>query len=289
MFLVTGSTGNTGAAAVDTLLAAGEPVRALVRDLDRAAPLAARGVELVRGDIGSADDLARAMAGVTGAYVLTPPNYAADDFVGHVASMARATRTAIERARPERVVFLSSEGAQVPEGTGVIRSLHVAEDIVRGAPTRLTFLRAAYFQENWLQVLPLAAAQGILPSMLDLDRAQRMVATADIGRVAAEALLAETAPALIELAGPEDYTPRDVAAAAARVLGRAVEPVAPPREAWEGIFRDAGLREGAAALMAEMYDGIGAGVVTMSGYVPLTRGRVSIAQTLAGAAKRLAA
>ncbi|WP_052340992.1 NmrA family NAD(P)-binding protein [Salinarimonas rosea] len=289
MFLVTGLTGNTGAAVADTLLAAGAPVRALVRDLDRAAPWAARGVDLVRGDATSADDLAAAMEGVSGAYVLAPPAYAADDVVGAVASVGRATREAIERARPERLVFLSSEGAQVPVGTGVIRSLHAVEAMLAGAPTRLTFLRAAYFQENWLSVLPLAAAQGILPSMLDLARPQRMVATADIGRVAAETLLADAPPALIELAGPRDYAPADVAAAAARVLGRPVAPVAPPRAAWEGIFQEAGLRPGASALMAQMYDGIASGVVAMSGDVPLTRGRVSIDETLAGAAKRLAA
>ncbi|MGP9822287.1 NmrA family NAD(P)-binding protein [Salinarimonas sp. NSM] len=289
MFLVTGLTGNTGAAVAETLLAAGAPVRALVRDLDRAAPWAARGVALVRGDATSADDLAAAMEGVTGAYVLAPPAYAAEDFVGAVASVGRATRAAIERAHPARLLFLSSEGAQVPEDTGVIRSLHAVETILAGAPTRLTFLRAAYFQENWLQVLPLAVAEGVLPSMLDLDRPQRMVATSDIGRVAAETLLAEAAPGVIELAGPQDYTPIEVAAAAARVLGRAVTPVAPPREAWEGIFRQAGLRPQASALMAQMYDGIGSGVVTMSGDVPLTRGRVGIEETLAGAARRLAA
>lgn len=289
MFLVTGITGNTGAAAADALLASGRRVRALVRSPEKARAWAARGVELVEGDVASADDLARAMAGVDGAYVLVPPDYAADDFIARAAAIAGGVRAAVERSRPERLVFLSSEGAQAPEGTGIIRTLHAAEEILAGAPTRLTFLRAAYFQENWLAVLPLAAAQGVLPSMLDLDRPQRMVATADIGRVAAEALRAETAPALIELAGPEDYSPRDVAAAASRVLGRSVEPVVPPRAAWEGIFQEAGLRAGAAELMAEMYDGIGSGAVTMSGVVPLLRGRVSIEEMLAGAAKRLAA
>ena len=76
----------------------------------------------------------------------------------------------------------------------------------------LTALRAAYFMENWGGMPRRAKSDGILPSMLAPGRAAPMVATADIGRVAAEALLeGARAPELIELAGPRDYTPEDVA------------------------------------------------------------------------------
>lgn len=290
MFLVTGSTGQTGAAVVRTLLAAGVPVRALVRDAARARSLADRGVALVEGDVASAADLARAMDGATGAYVLAPPNYQSSGLFARAEAIARAARTAAEETGLARLVFLSSEGAHLPEGTGVIASLHGAERALAGVRTRLTILRATYFQENWAAVAAVAAAQGILPGMLtDLDRPQRMVATADIGRVAAELLLADEAPALVELAGPEDYTPRAVAAAFAAALGRPVEPVVPPREAWEGILREAGLGEEAARLLAAMYDGINAGRVRFSGDVPLTRGRVGIAETVRGRAVPAAA
>lgn len=283
MFLVTGITGQTGAAAARTLLDAGHAVRALVRSPEKARAWAARGVSLVAGDVTSADDLARAMEGVAGAYVLAPPDYAASGFVERAGRIARATRAAAEATGLPRLVFLSSEGAHLPEGTGVIASLHAAEQALSGVRTRLTLLRATYFQENFAPVLGLAAAQGVLPTMLaDLDRPQRMVATADIGRVAAELLTVEDAPALVELAGPEDPTPRAVAAAFASALGREVVPVVPPREAWEGILREAGLGEEGARLLAAMYDGINAGRVRVSGDVPLARGRIGIGETVRG-------
>lgn len=290
MFLVTGLTGQTGAAAAQTLLDAGHAVRALVRTPEKARAWAARGVALVAGDVTSADDLARAMEGVDGAYLLAPPDYAGSGFVARAERIARAVRAAAEAVRLPRLVFLSSEGAHVPEGTGVIASLYAAEQALSGVRTRLTLLRATYFQENFAPVLGLAAAQGVLPTMLvDLDRPQRMVATADIGRVAAELLVAEAAPALVELAGPDDPTPRAVAAAVAAALGRAVVPVVPPRAAWEGILREAGLGEEGARLLAEMYDGIDAGRVRFSGDVPLTRGRIGIEQTMRGLAPAAAA
>ncbi len=61
--LVTGATGTVGAAVVGRLLAAGRPVRALVRDPDRAAGLLPDGVELARGDVTDAASVARAVAG----------------------------------------------------------------------------------------------------------------------------------------------------------------------------------------------------------------------------------
>jgi uncharacterized protein YbjT (DUF2867 family) len=281
MFLVTGITGNTGAAAARTLLAAGRRVRALVRSPEKAQAWAAQGVEIVAGDVASADDLARAMDGVAGAYVLAPPDYGATDFVARVAAIARSVRAAAETAGLPRLVFLSSEGAHLPSGTGVIASLHAAERELAGVGTRLTLLRATYFQENWAPVFGVAAAQGVLPTMLtDLDRPQRMVAAADIGRVTAELLMADAPPALVELAGPEDPTPRAVAAAIGRVAGRPVEPVVPPREAWEGLLREAGLGEDGARLLAAMYDGINTERVRFSGDVPLTRGRVGIEETV---------
>ncbi|GGK52939.1 NmrA family NAD(P)-binding protein [Salinarimonas ramus] len=283
MFLVIGITGNTGAAAARTLLDAGERVRALVRSPAKAAHWAARGVELVSGDVAWTSDLVRAMQGTKGAYALVPPDYGATDFVGRAVATARAIREAAEAAALPRLVFLSSEGAHLPTGTGVIESLHAAEQALAGIGVPLTILRATYFLENFAPVFGVAAAEGVLPTMLtDLDRPQRIVAAADIGRVAAELLTAERAPALVELAGPRDETPRAVAATVAEIVGRPVQPVVPPREAWEGILREAGLGADGARLLAAMYDGINAEHVRFSGDVPLTRGRIGIAETARG-------
>ena len=51
MILLTGITGNNGGATATALLANGVTFRALVRDLDKAAEWADKGVELVKGDL----------------------------------------------------------------------------------------------------------------------------------------------------------------------------------------------------------------------------------------------
>jgi uncharacterized protein YbjT (DUF2867 family) len=280
MYVIAGITGNTGAAAAEALLARGKPVRAIVRDEGRAPGWAARGVELRRADLADTESLARAFEGAAGAYLLAPPLPEEGAHAAHYVAIARAVRAAALRARLPRLVFLSSEGAHLPAGTGVIRSLHFAEKALAGAAPRLTFLRATYFQDNWRAVLPVAAAEGILPTMLG-DRKRAMVAAADIGRTAASLLLEEDPPALVNLVGPEDYAPRDVAAAIGSALGRTVTPVRPLRDSWEAALEAAGLRPGDAALMAEMYDAIESGLVRFEPRGETRRGTITIAETVA--------
>src|SRR5580693_8482016 len=64
---VTGATGQTGGNVCEQLIERGDHVRALVRNPDDAAALSAIGVELVKGDISDADDVAHAARGAEAA------------------------------------------------------------------------------------------------------------------------------------------------------------------------------------------------------------------------------
>ncbi|WP_376089192.1 NmrA family NAD(P)-binding protein [Roseomonas sp. CCTCC AB2023176] len=283
MFAVIGITGNTGAAVAETLLRAGKGVRALVRDAGRASRWTARGVELVEGDAEDAGALRRLFDGAEGAYVMVPPSVTHPDPLAHYEAVGRAAAAAARATGIGRVVLLSSEGAHLPDGTGPIVGLHRAEAALRGAARHVTFLRATYFQENWAGLLPLAEAQGVLPTMLaSVDGKRAMVAAADIGHVAAELLLEASPPEVVELSGPEPTSPRDVAEAMGAALGRAVAPVQPPHEAWEGILTGAGVGPAYSRLLVEMYDGINAGHVRFSGDADARRGRIGIAENVAG-------
>ncbi len=170
------------------------------------------------------------------------------------------------------VVVLSSVGAHEP--IGAIASLTVFERQIADAGLSHTILRPAYFLSNWAGVAALARAEGILPSMLQpLDRKAHMIAPDDIGAAAADALLSPVSSGrVINLTGPDDYSPADVAAAFSRALGRTVAPVAPPQEAWHGILTGAGLSASYAAGLVEMYREINAGRIGFPPGEPLTRG-----------------
>jgi hypothetical protein len=86
--LVTGATGKQGGATARALLAAGVPVRALVRDAatDRARALEALGVELITGDLLHRESVVRAATGARAVFSVQMPAYTPEgfDFDGEV-------------------------------------------------------------------------------------------------------------------------------------------------------------------------------------------------------------
>jgi uncharacterized protein YbjT (DUF2867 family) len=253
MFVISGVSGHTGRAAAQTLLAQGKKVRVIVREAQKGEAWRQRGADVAVADLADTAALTAALRGADGVYALIPPLHGVDDMLTAQRPIIDSWAQAVSAARPQHVVLLSSIGAERASGTGPIVTLHRAEERLRATGVPLTAVRATYFMENWGGVRHPAQADGVLPAMLTLGRAVPMVATADIGRVAAGALLdGPGAGEVIELAGPRDYAPEDVAAAFARALARPVQPVAVPEEAMEPALTQAGFTPNLAALFREM-------------------------------------
>jgi uncharacterized protein YbjT (DUF2867 family) len=281
MFAVAGVSGHTGAAVADALLAQGKQVRVIVRSADKGVPWTQRGAEVAVADLGDVRALGAALSGVAGAYLLSPPNFAAADFLADRKALVSRMAEAIKAARVPSVVFLSSVAAQVPAGTGPIVSAHNAEALLRGAAPSVTFLRAAYFVENWGSVVGLAKGQGVLPHYGPIDVKFSQVCARDIGAAAARALLSPAdGTKVTELAGKEDWSVQDVATTVGTLLGKPVQAASAPVEAAHQGLRDAGVPEPMAGLYAEMYRGLAGGLVRWEHPASLTRGSTPLADAL---------
>jgi uncharacterized protein YbjT (DUF2867 family) len=282
MFVVTGANGNTGAVVARQLLQAGKAVRVVVRDARKAAPLAALGAQVAEADIDDSAALERAFQGAAGAYVMSPPLLSSTDFINERERTFQGVARAARRAGLEHLVLLSSIGAQQPSGTGPIRSVAVGEALLKQSGIPVSSVRAAYFIENWLAVLGAVKSDGVLPSFLPRDLSIEMVATTDIGQVAAQALLAgPRGQHVIELAGPAPASPSDVAAAFGRILAREVKVLELPLDAVVPTFTSLGASPHIAGLFREMYEGLQSGCVTYEGKsAELVRGPTSLEQRL---------
>src|SRR5689334_20014796 len=117
MFVITGSLGNTGSVVVQSLLDAGQKVRAVVRDTQapKAQALAAKGVDLVAANLEDVAAVTRAFEGAQGVYLLSPPDAQSKDFVGERVRLFRGLVEAVRAAKVPHVVLLSSIGAQHAE------------------------------------------------------------------------------------------------------------------------------------------------------------------------------
>jgi len=277
MFVIAGVSGNTGKVVASTLLAEKQAVRVIVRKASEGEAWKARGADVAVADLDDAVALKEALRGAKGAYLLLPPQMQSDDARTTNAKRTAGYVQAIDASGIPNVVFLSSIGAQHANGTGPITSLHDGEAALKKSRATVTVVRASYFMENWGGSL-YGLAQGQLPSFLTIDRVIPMVAAEDIGRTLARALLeGGRAHSIIELSGPRDYSPIDVAAALGRVTGKAVQAVQGPEEAMVPALMGAGLNAHWAGLFLELTHASNVGkLVFEGGAARATRGTTEV-------------
>jgi uncharacterized protein YbjT (DUF2867 family) len=262
MFVITGATGHVGSVAAETLLAAGAPVRVVVRDAAKAEGLKARGAEVFEADLNDVGALGGALRGAQGVFLLSPPDLRATDFIGERRRFTQRLVDALAAARVPHAVLLSSTGAQHPTGTGPIVTVHNAEKQLRASGLAASFVRAGYFVENWGAVVQAVRSDGILPSFIAAGRSVRSVSTPDIGDAVARALLdGPRGVRVIELGGPTDVSPNDVAAAFSRILRKPVQVVEAPLDAVVPTFTSFGASEHIAGLFREMFEAMATGKV----------------------------
>jgi NAD(P)H dehydrogenase (quinone) len=146
------------------------------------------------------------------------------------------------KAAPARIVYLSTIGAHAKQ-SNLLSQHTIIEQTLGELAIPVAFLRPGWFMENARWDVTSAREQGVIQSFLQpLDKPVPMVATADIGRVAA-GLLQESwnGHRVVELEGPHRVTPNEIALTFANLLGRAVRAESVPRESWEALFRSQGI------------------------------------------------
>src|ERR1700676_3666617 len=187
MFVVLCASGNTGKVVAETLLRQKKKVRVVLHDGAKGKAWSEAGADVAIADVDEGAALERAFSGAEGVYVLLPPNFSSSHVRVDNNRRTHTIAAAVEAAGVPHVVLLSSIGAQQSDGTGPVLGLRDAETVFSRAKADATFVRAAYFMENWGGSLH-AVEQGVLPTFLIADKAIPMVATRDIGASAARLL-----------------------------------------------------------------------------------------------------
>jgi NAD(P)H dehydrogenase (quinone) len=264
MFSITGITGQVGGIVARILLASGHAVRAVVRNAEKGKVWAGQGCDVAVAEMSDAKALEPAFAGADGAFILLPPNFAPSKGFPETAAIVAALHTALETARPNRVVCLSTIGAQASE-PNLLTQLQIMEQALARLPMPVAFLRPAWFMENAAWDVEPAIKTGLIPSFLQpLDKPFPMVATGDIGRVAAELLQEKwNGRKVVELEGPRRVTPNDVAATFSNVLGHSVKAEAVLRGTWEALFKAQGMADPMPRM--RMLDGFNEGWIDFEG------------------------
>ncbi|RZL86210.1 MAG: NAD-dependent epimerase/dehydratase family protein [Variovorax sp.] len=221
---VMGATGHTGSKITPLLLESGARVRALGRNANKLSLLESAGAEVRAGDACDPAFLTQAFRGADAVYTLLATDRQAPDYAVRQQQEGEAIAQAVRESGVRHVVTLSSLGAELPAGTGVIAGLHAQEERLQRLPSapHLLFLRPVSFFENFLEMLPLMLETGVHADSVLPDLAMPMVAAADIAEAAAQALLARDwqGVAVRELLGPRDMSHAEVTRILAEHLRR---------------------------------------------------------------------
>lgn len=281
MFVVLGATGHTGSVVAETLLARRQPVRVVVRSADKGAAWKAKGAEVAVASLEDVPAMTQALAGATGVYLLVPPNYGATAWLAEQRQRMDQASQAVKASGVPHVVFLSSVGGHIAEGTGPIRAARYGEQVLGAVAKNLTILRPSSFMENWAPGIGMAKSQGVLPTFLEPAAKIPMVSTRDIGRVGAERLIAGgKGRQVVELSGPEEYSPAEAAAALGQILGKPVSAQFAPLSAAVPTFTSFGFSTEAATLFEEMYAAFAKKAIAYEYPEQLLRGTVTLADAL---------
>lgn len=212
MYVVTGATGHTGSVVADALLAAGKRVRVIGRDAKRLERFTHKGAEAFVADAADAAAITNAFSGAEAAYLIIPP---------YQARVGDSLVSAVKKNALKHAVVLSSYGADKPDRTGPVVGLHNLEEKLEGvAGLNALYLRAGYFMENLLPQIWVINTLGFMAGPVRADLALPMIATHDVGTVAAEALLKLNfeGKKSRELQGPRDVSYTE----AAGIIGAAI-------------------------------------------------------------------
>lgn len=224
MISVMGAGGNTGGRIAQALLAQGREVRAIGRNEAKLAGLVKAGAQPMIGDATDTGFLARAFSGASAAYVLVAADPAAADYPSAQDELGEAICRAVHDSGIERVVALSSLGADKDVASGVVAGLRRQESRLRGlAGVDLRLLRPASFFENFTPQIAPAREHGVIADVIAPALPVPMIATRDVAAAAVRELVDErprkAGSVVRELLGARDVTHEEVARTLGRMLG----------------------------------------------------------------------
>ncbi|MGW4742854.1 SDR family oxidoreductase [Nocardia xishanensis] len=251
---IAGASGQLGRLVVEELLRAGETPVAIVRDPQKVADLAERGVDVRQAAYGDAAALDRALAGVDRLLLISGNEFG--ERVGQHTNVIRAA----ERAGVQLLAYTSIPGAT--ENPLILAQEHRGTEAVLAESTvPYTLLRNSWYWENYLGGLAHAVEFGVLHGAAGQGRVAG-ASRADYAAAAARVLTTDGHEGRVyELGGDERLTYAELAQAISEAAGKPVRYENLAEADYAAVLEQAGLPAVYAKALADADTGIAAGVL----------------------------
>ena len=246
MILVTGATGTNGSEIVKLLAGQNVPVRAMVRNRNRASAVTAPNVEVVEGDFDRPETLLTALNGVDRAFLVTNSSE-------HAEAQQLAFVKAAKQSGVAHIVKLSQWAASAYSPVRFLRYHAAVEAAIQASGMAYTFLRPNLFMQGLLNFQSTITTQNAFYVAIG-DAKVSAVDVRDIADVAVAALT-ETGHEgkIYDLTGPQALTHTEMAQYLTAAIGRQITFIDIPPDAMRDTLLGVGFPDWQAEGLMEDY------------------------------------
>ncbi|QHT67289.1 NAD(P)H-binding protein [Rhodocytophaga rosea] len=264
--VVTGSLGNISKPLTIELVKKGHVVTVISSNAEKKKEIETLGATAAIGSLEDVDFITTTFTGHEAVYSMIPPNNYFDHYLDLAAYYERLGKNyaqAINQSAVKRQVHLSSIGAHLQKGNGILASTYVVEHILnQSTDVAVTFIRPTSFYYNLLGYIHGIKTAGAVCANYGTENIIPWVSPIDIAAVVAEELTTPTGTHVRYVAS-EELKGNDTA----KILGAAI---GKPDLQWKLISNEESLN---GLLAIGMNPAIAAGLVEM--YAALQTGLLS--------------
>jgi len=219
--VITGSLGNISKPLATALMQKGHAVTIISSDPKKRAAIETLGATAAIGSLHNADFLVAAFTGADVVYTMVPPNFAVADPIAYYQLIGNNYANAIKQSGIKQVVHLSSWGAHLDKGTGMIVGSHQVEKILDElTDVAITYLRPCSFYNNLYHYIPMIKAAGFMGTNYGGDDKVVLVSTRDIADAAVEELEVQNTGKKIRYIASDEHTCNEIASILGAAIGK---------------------------------------------------------------------
>ena len=283
-FIVTGSLGNISKPLAQELVQKGHRVTVISSKPEKQKDIEAMGEVAAIGTLEDVDFLVSTFTGSDAVYCMVPPNDYFDlslDLIAYYRRIGNNYAQAIHQSGVKRVVNLSTIGAHLEKGSGILFGAHNVEKILNelSSDVAITHIRPTSFYYNLYGYVDTIKNQGFIAANYGADKIIPWVSPIDIAAAIAEELVTPFVGRKVRYVASEELTGNETASILGAAIGK-------PDLKWRIITNEqmlsglegAGMNSQIAAGLVEMYASLYSGLLAEDYYrhKPTVMGKVKL-------------
>jgi len=226
--ILTGSLGNIGKLLAPQLIARGHELTIISSNSERRSEIEALGAKAATGQMQDLNFLIETFRDADLVYLMETMESVGDmfdpdvDFISRITAIGQNYQTAVQLSGVKKVIHLSSIGAHMNEGNGILLFHYQVEQLLRQLPADIAikFIRPVGFFLNLFSFIPSIKKHGKIISNYGGDEKEPWVSPVDIADVIAEEVDLPFTGRTVRYVASDEVSPNEVAAALGQAIGQ---------------------------------------------------------------------